>query len=1057
MIPSAIVRLFTAPIRSRGRPYFQQGDVTLDRSAPVIRASVLGTMEYDVLIDTTLPRWRMRCTCPYAEEYSHCKHMWAVLLAADAAGLLPEPAHSERASSESVKGRQPEWQRKLSAIRSEPPRSPRAAPREWPANRRIRYELNLDETAVTNGLVVDVVAEFMRDAGRSTGQFEFGTGLWLRVPDADDRMIAHMLLGLNPEGFMLRPSQNRLRFIVPPLLYGTTMRAICDTGRCIIASRSDDAAQEPSPLRCDVDRPWSFAARMLRDHDGSVRVEGVLQRDGAEMNIAAPRLVTLHGLMVVDNTLAMYDYEGAWGLVRLLRSGDIRAAAGDAQELAMEVRLLPGTPRIELPPDVTIDERWPTPVPQLRVEPKQLSYGYREALVLEVSFDYDGLIVGERKRAATLIDREARRIVHRNPELEAAAHKRLHELGARGVNDWRASRERLTIGAGRLDAMVRTLIAEGWQVSAHGKRYRTAERTEVSVTSGIDWFDLAADITFGDQRVAMPQLLRAVRKGENTIVLDDGTFGVLPQQWLERYAPIIVAGTEHGDTLRFTRAQTLLLDALLASMDAPNVDDTFRRIRDELHDFNAVEAADPPPTFRGQLRAYQREGLGWMQFLRRFGLGGCLADDMGLGKTVQVLALLEERRAAGAGPSLVVVPKSLVFNWQAEAARFTPDLRVRDYTGDKRRRDGLDTGSYDVLITTYGTLRRDAPELKDIEFEYVILDEAQAIKNANTASAKAARLLRGRHRLAMSGTPIENRVDELWSLFEFLNPGMLGAASVFSQLKYAGNGTGSDEATLLARALRPFMLRRTKEQVAPELPPRTEQTVFVELEGAERKLYDELREHYRAALLARVDDIGIKRAKIEILEALLRLRQAACHPALIDKKRSAKSSSKLDVLIDQLKAVIAEGHKALVFSQFTTFLAIVRTRLEMEGIPYEYLDGRTRDRQSRVERFQADMSCPVFLISLKAGGYGLNLTAADYVFVLDPWWNPAVEAQAIDRTHRIGQDRHVVALRLIARDTVEEKVLQLQQQKRELADAILAADAGGLAAIGRDELALLLG
>jgi SNF2 family DNA or RNA helicase len=394
-----------------------------------------------------------------------------------------------------------------------------------------------------------------------------------------------------------------------------------------------------------------------------------------------------------------------------------------------------------------------------------------------------------------------------------------------------------------------------------------------------------------------------------------------------------------------------------------------------------------------------------------------------------------------------------VFNWRDEAARFAPKLKVVDYTGVQR--DPAAISGADLVLTTYGTLRRDAAMLNAIEFDYAILDEAQAIKNAATASAKSARLLRARHRLALSGTPIENHLGELWSLFEFLNPGLLGSAKAFQR---ASATRTRDDADMewLSRALRPFILRRTKEQVAPELPRRTEQTLQCELEPAQRRHYDELRAHYRETLLARIARDGVNRSKMQILEALLRLRQAACHSALIDPSRAHEPSAKFELLIPRLLEVIAEGHKALVFSQFTSLLALLRPRLDALHTTYEYLDGRTRDRAARVERFQTDPSCSLFLISLKAGGLGLNLTAAEYVFLLDPWWNPAVEAQAIDRAHRIGQSRHVFAYRLLARDTVEEKVAELQQTKRQLADAILNADAALIRSLKAEDLEMLL-
>jgi SNF2 family DNA or RNA helicase len=307
----------------------------------------------------------------------------------------------------------------------------------------------------------------------------------------------------------------------------------------------------------------------------------------------------------------------------------------------------------------------------------------------------------------------------------------------------------------------------------------------------------------------------------------------------------------------------------------------------------------------------------------------------------------------------------------------------------------------------------------------------------------------------MSGTPIENHLGELWSIFEFLNPGMLGAGSVFKRHTTGGGALEDGDRTLLAKSLRPFILRRTKAQVVKDLPEKTEQTLHCDMEPAQRAVYEQLRAHYRAALL-RKESSELNRSKIEVLEALLRLRQAACHPGLIDTAKSAEPSAKLDMLLPQVAEVVEEGHKALVFSQFTSFLSIVRDRLDQEKLVYEYLDGRTRNRAERVERFQTDPACSIFLISLKAGGLGLNLTAAEYVYLLDPWWNPAVEAQAIDRSHRIGQTQRVFAYRLICRDTVEEKILELQQRKRDLADAILNADNRLIQNLTREDLEFLL-
>jgi superfamily II DNA or RNA helicase len=678
----------------------------------------------------------------------------------------------------------------------------------------------------------------------------------------------------------------------------------------------------------------------------------------------------------------------------------------------------------------------------------------------------------------------------------------------------------------------------GWQVIADGQLVRRSTGTTLQVKSGIDWFELNGTLNFEDESVELPEVLAAIRRGDQYVTLGDGTTGMLPAEWLAKFGPIAELAERGDDTegLKFLPSQALLLDSLLESNAANQVgiDERFAEWRENLRSFRGFAPQAAPPGFQGNLRTYQEAGLGWMHGLRELSLGGCLADDMGLGKTVQVLALLESRRQSMADkpdehlPSLVVAPKSLVFNWAEEAQRFAPNLRVLRFTGNERVfvRDQLK--QYDLVLTTYGTLRRDVPTLKEIQFDYAILDEAQAIKNASSQSAKSCRLIRARHRLAMTGTPIENHLGELWSLFEFINPGMLGMSSAFQRLaksarvaaeaaaddigdsdphgnspstmsetnaaandktrlrqiettadsthvhvndhenekadsrdnglasgQSAGYAGGSVRSTL-AQALRPFILRRTKKQVLTELPERTEQTLFCEMDSKQRRLYDDLRSHYRMALLKTVKSRGMAKSKIHVLEALLRLRQVACHPALVDSQYAEVESAKLEALMEKLSEIIAEKHKALVFSQFTSLLALVRERLDREGYAYEYLDGQTSDRQARVERFQKDPEIPLFLISLKAGGQGLNLTSADYVFILDPWWNPAVEAQAVDRAYRMGQTRHVFAYRLICRDTIEEKILEMQAAKRAVADAILTEDNSVLRDLTAEDLERLL-
>jgi len=433
---------------------------------------------------------------------------------------------------------------------------------------------------------------------------------------------------------------------------------------------------------------------------------------------------------------------------------------------------------------------------------------------------------------------------------------------------------------------------------------------------------------------------------------------------------------------------------------------------------------------------------------------------MGTGKTVCTLAFLQslEERDPDGPASLIVMPRSLLFNWEREAATFTPDLRVAIHHSASRFLTPAQFDRYDLVLTTYGTLLRDIELLRGYRFRYVILDESQAIKNPLSETAKAARLLNARRRLALTGTPVENSTLELWSQFAFLNPGLLGNLDYFREtfVTPIEKKQSADAAQFLRKLVYPFILRRTKDQVAPELPPRSERVLEVEMEPAQRRLYIKQRDYYRALLLGLIDNAGIDNARMQVLEGLLRLRQICNHPRLIEPDFRG-SSGKFELLIETLETLAAEGRKALVFSQFVQMLTLIREALDARRIPYAYLDGQTRQRQQEVDRFQSDETLPFFLISLKAGGVGLNLTAADYVIHVDPWWNPAVEMQATDRTHRIGQEKPVFVYKLVTRDSVEEKILHLQNRKRELVEQLITADASMLKALTREDVEALFG
>jgi len=615
-----------------------------------------------------------------------------------------------------------------------------------------------------------------------------------------------------------------------------------------------------------------------------------------------------------------------------------------------------------------------------------------------------------------------------------------------GARDWLLN---------RLPAMA----AQGFEIYGEDQlqRYRMRRmppRVQVSVASGQDWFDLDMDIDFDGAKLSFEELRRAFLHESQFVRLSDGSSAQLSEQWRQLFGHLFRFSKRDEKKLRLSRFHLTLIDQLFHEADDAAGDATFNANLKKLKSFTGIKRIAVPKGFKGTLRAYQHAGLNWFYFLQEFGFGGCLADDMGLGKTIQALALLiNEKKRKVAAPSLIVAPTSVVFNWQNEISRFAPSLRVLIHTGGERRRGTRAFQDYDVVLTTYGTLRRDIAFLKDFDFNYIILDESQNIKNAASQTGKAGRLLRSSHRLAMSGTPLENSTNDLWSQFAFLNPGLLGSLHDFQANFSRPIEREADQqaAAFLQKLVYPFILRRTKEQVAKELPPKVENTYYCVMGEQQRELYIQVRDFYRAAILGQIEKKGLNKSRMKVLEGLMRLRQVACHPLLIQPDFIG-DVGKFQALQELLEDILAENHKVLIFSQFVQMLKIIRRHLDEQNLSYEYLDGQTKDRQARVEHFQNDVSVKIFLISLRAGGTGLNLTAADYVIHYDPWWNPAVEAQATDRTHRIGQRKSVFSYKLITKETVEEKILELQKRKKQLVEKLILTDAGLFKQLSVDDI-----
>lgn len=586
--------------------------------------------------------------------------------------------------------------------------------------------------------------------------------------------------------------------------------------------------------------------------------------------------------------------------------------------------------------------------------------------------------------------------------------------------------------------------------------------TNLQISSGIDWFDAQVEVLYGDQKVGIRDIKRALANKQNYVQLADGTLGLLPEEWLKKYSLLFKIGEEKdkGASLKLSKYNFSVIDELYEFIDDDAILVELDEKRRKLLQFDEIRNVPLPGNVQANLRPYQESGFQWLNYLDEVKWGGILADDMGLGKTVQALTFIQHyKNTYGKCLMMVVCPTTLIYNWENEIKKFTPGLSYHIHHGPARLRVAEELQPFDVIITTYGTLRSDVQLLMKLAFDYVVLDESQAIKNPQSKVTKAAQLLQTRNRIALSGTPMQNNTFDIYAQMNFLNPGMLGTVDFFRNEFATPIDKFQDEERKdhLRKLIYPFILRRTKEQVAKELPDKIETVIFCEMDAEQRHIYDAYRNTYRSKILGVIEDQGMERSQLTILQGLMKLRQICDSPAILNEtEKYPNHSVKLHELTREIDENIGH-HKVLVFSQFLGMLGLIRDRLAHMNIPYEYFDGSTStiERERAIQNFQNNDDCRVFLISLKAGGVGLNLTAADYVYIVDPWWNPAVEQQAIDRTHRIGQTKNIFAYRMICKDTVEEKILELQERKKSLVKDIIADDTGFVKKLTKEDVLYL--
>lgn len=583
-----------------------------------------------------------------------------------------------------------------------------------------------------------------------------------------------------------------------------------------------------------------------------------------------------------------------------------------------------------------------------------------------------------------------------------------------------------------------------YRVSTH------APRLNLSLNHGIDFLEGEATVFFGEQELSLLDVIRQYNQ-QRYVQLSDGTHGLVNEAYIRKLERLFQKSKK--DKVRLSFFDLPLAEELL---DDAVAERTFKKSRAFYTEFNALKNKKPKPaSVQATLRPYQQRGVQWLEHLHAHKLNGCLADDMGLGKTLQTITLLSRFYPAETRPTLVVMPKSLLFNWQKEVTRFNPTLTTYTYYADQR--DLNEAAKHHLIFTTYALLRNDIEKFRELTYFYVVLDESQNIKNLQSQASRAVVLLDAQHRLALSGTPIENNLSELYSLFRFLNPAMFGSIDQFNH-NYLGpiqKHNDPDVVDELRRKIYPFLLRRLKKNVLKELPDKVEQVLYIEMSDEQRRFYEQRRRFYKEMIDRQIAEKGIEQSQFFIFQAFTELRQIATIPEA--KSGGAIESPKVETLVEQIIDAAANGHKMLVFVNYLAALERIGDQLEANGIDYVSMSGSTRDRQKLVERFQNDPTCKVFVMTLKTGGTGLNLTAADMVFVVDPWWNKAAENQAIDRTHRIGQTRKVMAYKMITQGTIEEKILELQEKKAELFNALIASDSSALKSFSEADISFMLG
>lgn len=1093
---------FSPEVRKEGHTLFVRSRVKISRAQKEeVNSSILGLNSYRVTLKWSALNYRKvisaKCNCPAYAKNSFCSHIWATILGLNniSFGLestamkrvnivRPEQITNQKTSSSNSIGidtlkiinaakqlRSGYTNKTLTDLSRmfDDDKTVTKKNKKPPLEKsNIWYEVSVKDNKFSNSkinkeLVINFYKQGMKTQLSDENSFKKFNCSLTTIDEAsqnEDKEILTLLASIKSASLIALSSAAKktiknYQIKIPENLITILIEKMNSTGRLFYSNNTSEITKK-IPLLYSREE-WKFYPKVTRtEYHWEIEGSFVFGNQKINYNRATPLLRP--GFLIIDDKIANLNIIQFFPLLQYIeQNGTIRVPLDKINELRDFVKNNIGIQNIDLPKEFGIKKKYIDPIPVLKIE---LGIIKKVSIHASILFRYadEEHEADSNKELKNNIKSNTFKVKNKYKEQEYI--KNIFSID--GIKQAEKKYE-VEIALEYFEKIANTLIEEKWLIMAKNAtkdnlKVNIAKDLRLAISSEEDWFNLKSKLDFECESYSIPEIVQRIHDDGPYIILKNGSIGIVPSKWLNSMQLInSISDSAHNKDLLIHKSQLGILEGKDIDSSLITADKNYFELKEQLKNAKFDKSITVPKTFKATLREYQKEGLSWLKFLQDTSFSGCLADDMGLGKTIQVLALLEERFRDDSieNDSLLVVPKSLISNWVDEIKKFTKSIDYKIYFGNNRdlsKKKGKNKQTF--IITTYGVLRRDINKLKKIKFDYIILDEAQAIKNDLSQTNSAACQLNSSHKLALTGTPIENNIGELFSLFKFLQPYIFG-----NKIK-KNNFNNPDLRPLILQSIRPFILRRTKEQVLKDLPPKSEKILFCEMEPEQEKIYNDLANYYRVNLDEELNDDQFNKSKIQVLEALLRLRQAACHPAMLEKSKhhisQSYTSAKLEALLVNVKKVIANGHKALVFSQFTSFLDVVKQELDQNDINYAYIDGQTNNRKREIEKFKNDSNCQLFLISIKAGGFGLNLTEASYSFILDPWWNPAVESQAVDRMYRIGQKQSVFSYRLITRNTVEEKILKLQKRKKMLADELLTIDGSFLKEMTPDDFRFLI-